>query len=301
MALLHTPYDGSKQPFTVGLEPIEESCWLEIDTHLAAHLERKTELLEHSYDAVFRQEAETDQAQLEVLDLVLAHLATHHTTTHEISSETVALKDGSSTVDLNSRPALETAARLIQEDLVLMRASDQGYRLVAACLCFPSSWSLEEKHGQTMRAIHETVPGFNDGRMGAVVGRIFDNLKVGQLVGRYNWAIYDDADLHHPEARQLAPARADETSDILASLFIRVERQTLRRLPASHDILFTIKIHHDPMSLLRYHDDSTRLASSLRQQLCELDPAQLHYKGLSAHCDLITNALAEISLVAKPA
>lgn len=301
MALMHTPYDGSKQPFSVGLEPIEESCWLETDTNLVAHLERKAELLERSHDTVFRQEAGTEKAQQEVLDLVLAHLAAHHASTHVVAAETVALKYGASIVDLNSRPALETAARLIQEDLVLMRASDHGYRLVAACLCFPSSWSLVEKHGQTMRAIHETVPGFNDGRMGTVVGRIFDNLKVGQLVGRYNWAIYDDSDLHHPESRQLMPNPASEKRNALAGLFIRVERQTLRRLPVSGDILFTIKIHHDPMHLLRQREDSASLAASLEQQLCALDPEQLRYKGLSAHRDLIVNALAEISTCAKPA
>ena len=58
----------------------------------------------------------------------------------------------------------------------------------------PSSWSLAEKFGQSMHAIHDNVPGFNDGRMGPVVARIFDNLTADQLVGRYNWSIYDDPD-----------------------------------------------------------------------------------------------------------
>ena len=36
-----------------------------------------------------------------------------------------------------------------------------------------------------------------------------------------------------------------------ARAFIRVERQTLRKLPVTGDILFTIRIHLDPMAALR--------------------------------------------------
>ena len=80
-----------------------------------------------------------------------------------------------------------------------------------------------------------------------------------------------------------------------ASLFVRVERQTLRRLPQSGDILFTIRVHHDPLSALTKHPDGTRLASGLRDQLLALDVDQLAYKGLNRQRDSIAAKLADLA------
>ncbi|MBD1547272.1 heme-dependent oxidative N-demethylase family protein [Roseibium aggregatum] len=295
MAFRHTPYDGSKRPFTVGLEPVDFSRWLDPDGYLVAHLKRKIELLETAHTQVFRAESGTEEAQAEVLDLILGDLAAHHTSTHSVSSDAVEVLDGGPTVRLADYAPLEAASRLVQEDLVLMLKGQDGYRLAAASLCFPSSWSLAEKFGQSMHSIHDNVPGFNDGRMGQVVARIFDNLTSEQLVGRYNWSIYDDPDLHHPQAKRLAPQIVEEGAGALAHLFVRVERQTLRRLPVSGDILFTIKIHHDPVSLLKAHERGADLAAGLAAQLRDLDDRQVAYKGLTRYRAAIAEELENLA------
>jgi len=295
MAFRHTPYDGSKRPFTVGLEPVDFSCWLDPDSYLVAHLKRKIELLETAHTQVFRAESGTEEAQREVLDLILGDLAAHHTSTHSVSSDAVEVLDGGPNVRLADYAPLEAASRLVQEDLVLMRKGQDGYRLAAASLCFPSSWSLAEKFGQSMHSIHDNVPGFNDGRMGQVVARIFDNLTSEQLVGRYNWSIYDDPDLHHPQAKRLAPQIEEKGAGALAHLFVRVERQTLRRLPMSGDILFTIKIHHDPVSLLKTHERGAELAAGLAAQLRDLDERQIAYKGLTRYRAAIAEELENLA------
>ena len=41
--------------------------------------------------------------------------------------------------------------------------------------------------------------------------------------------------------------------DLNAAAFIRVERQTLRKLPQSGDILFTIQIYLDPLGMIACH------------------------------------------------
>ena len=88
---------------------------------------------------------------------------------------------------------------------------------------------------------------------------------------------------HRPRAAS-GPSRFPG-ADVAASAFIRVERQTLRKLPASGDILFTIRIHLDPMKVLESHPDRAALAASFAAQLAALDKAQLDYKGLTADRD----------------
>ena len=187
-------------------------------------------------------------------------------------------------------PPLLAAARLVQEDLCLLRRGADGYVLVAAALCFPSSWSLADKIGRPMIAIHEHVPGYRE-RLAARIDRIFDSLRVELPVWRVNWSIYPDADLHHPEPKQRPRNWFAETGDLISRAFVRVERQTLRRLPASGDILFTIKVLVDPLEGLRRHPNGAQLARGLRDQIAALDRDQLAYKSMLEHRDGMVRAL----------
>lgn len=296
----HTPYDGSARPFSVGLAPLDLADWIEIDGHLVDQLARKAALLAGAGAPVLAAEPGTEAAQREVLDLIAAHLPARFPDLYRAAQGRIALPAAGIAIDLADpgEPPIAAAARLVQEDLVLMRKGPSGYRLAAAALCFPSSWSLVEKFGQDMTAIHAGVPGFNDTRMGAMVARIFDNLAVDRPSWRLNWSLYAGAELHHPRPKRIDPDRlagpgaqaaaagrevgteaGGETGDA-QGLHVRVERQTLRRLPASGDILFTIRVHHDPVAAFPRHPRGRALAAGLRDQLLALDAAQAAYKGL---------------------
>jgi hypothetical protein len=170
--------------------------------------------------------------------------------------------------------------------------------LVAGSLCFPSSWSLQEKFGKPLHEIHVPVPGFGPGsRPDALIARMFDALPAARPVERYNWSIQAGDALYLPLSNS---QRDDRTAsrpsrfpagDIAASAFIRVERQTLRKLPVSQDILFTIRIHLDPLRILENHPERAALATTFAAQLGALDEAQLDYKGMSADRDRLVNLL----------
>ena len=72
----------------------------------------------------------------------------------------------------------------------------------------------------------------------------FDNLRVGQVVARRNWFVHDIADYHQPVAVPMRPV--DDPAEV-ASLFVRSERETLRRLPESDAMVFTIKTQIAPL------------------------------------------------------
>ena len=74
-----------------------------------------------------------------------------------------------------------------------------------------------------------------------------------------------------------------------------VERQTLRKLPVSRDILFTIRIHLDPLKVLAGHPDRATLAASFAAQLEALDEPQLDYKGLTSDRDRLVAFLADMA------
>src|SRR6266404_388114 len=50
-----------------------------------------------------------------------------------------------------------------EPDFLLLKINHDSARLVGGVVCFPSFWSLEEKIGAPIEAIHGVVPGLNQG------------------------------------------------------------------------------------------------------------------------------------------
>jgi len=304
----HTPYDGSSKLFTIGLKPLELDRWIEVDRFLLPHLAEKQRLYAEIPAKVLVEEDGTREAQREVLDLLAAYLPVKYSGTHcDTGSgvEVIGMEGavGKLSPELREAP-LARASLLVQEDLILMRRDDSGWRLVAGSLCFPSSWSLQEKFGKPLQQIHVPVPGFGPGtRPADLINRMFDGLQ-GQAVERFNWSIQADDALYHPLSNVERIDRATHhpsrfpDGDIKARAFIRVERQTLRKLPVSRDVLFTIRIHLDPLAVLARHPDKAVLAASFAEQLAALDQAQLDYKGLTADRDRLVEYLADMAAAA---
>ncbi|WP_322416163.1 heme-dependent oxidative N-demethylase family protein [Mesorhizobium huakuii] len=296
----HTPYDGSSKLFNIGLKPLDPANWIEVDGHLLPYLAEKRRLYAEIPERVFVEEGGTRDAQQEVLDLLGAYLPQRFPRTHrrtDADIEVVGAADHPALPSGLADAPLVAASLLVQEDLILMRRDDSGWRLAAGSLCFPSSWSLTEKFGKPLQQIHEPVPGFGPGtRPAELINRMFDGLQ-GQAVERFNWSIQADNALYHPLSNVERIDRATNRptrfpdGDVRAHAFIRVERQTLRKLPASRDILFTIRIHLDPLAVLERHPDRATLALSFAAQLEALDLAQLDYKGLTSDRDRLIAVL----------
>lgn len=278
MLFLHTPYASGKAPFSIGLAPVDLDLWIEADELLAEQLALKDAIFAEEGAAAFAALAGSEAAQAEVLELLGAHLLVRYPQIYRREGAALRIVPCDRLVALEGPAALLTASRLVQEDLLLMRRDDRGWRLVAGSLCFPSTWLLQEKLGRDMDAIHAPAPGFV-GKMAGMVARIFDSLKPGQLVERFNWSIYGDGRLRHAQAKHDLLQRFP-SGQSAAGLHIRVERQTLRRLPGSGDILFTVRVHLDPASAFARNARGRELARALRGQLAALDHDQLAYKGL---------------------
>ena len=175
----------------------------------------------------------------------------------------------------SERP-LELAGRLVQEDLCLMQKDTAGYRLVAAVLCFPAHWRLADKLGRPLVLIHEPVPGFAE-RLAPTVDRFFANLAAARPVWRANWSLVDTDERflppeHRKAGRAIAAARVGE------ELWLRVERQTFRRLPRSGDVLFGIRTYVEPLATAI---DDAAAAAALAARIGEMPDAMARYKGIA--------------------
>ena len=137
---------------------------------------------------------------------------------------------------------LPEAARAVWEDLCILLPAEDGYRLRAAAVAFPTDWRLDDKMELPLAAIHAPIHGYAE-RLSEGVDHFFRTLAAGPIFGRSNWFVVPGADWRYlptddPAARfaHVTATNAGET------LFIRCERQTLRRLPETSAVLFTIGV-----------------------------------------------------------
>ncbi|MDE3083392.1 MAG: DUF3445 domain-containing protein [Acidobacteriota bacterium] len=253
-SLTYLPVDGRGWRLAMGLRPLAPEHWLEVDENRDAELALKADLLAHSRATVLALTGEGEDACRELLEEVVASLRDFH--------PGVAVS-----VDGSEHP-LVAASRLVQEDLCVM-VSDDEWRLVAACVCFPSRWNLAEKIGASLDAIHDPVPGYDES-LAAPTRAVFDRLSPDKSFWRLNWTLLDNPDLHQPGPVRVPGGSAPE------DWFFRVERQTIRRLARSHAVVFTIRNYVTALSSLLGDDV---FIENLLHALRTAPPATREYKG----------------------
>ena len=264
------PFDGKPHRWTMGLRPLELEDWLWLDERYETEVALRRELLNHRHDEVFQIRPEAEAASSEVLELVLAFLEKQHPERFQHIQEYQPLILGNHSFEEETAELhpLELAGRLVQEDLCVMQAApedaeDAGeYRLTAAVLCFPTRWNLREKIGHPMSEIRDPVPGYQE-QINAPVNQFMRRLKPEKPMWRVNWSLNEDPTLFQPGSHGSAEAASQLTPENAgAEVFLRLERQTLRRLSQTEAILFTIRILQCPLEQLNV-SEAHQLAQTL--------------------------------------
>ncbi|MCK0128604.1 DUF3445 domain-containing protein [Erythrobacter sp. F6033] len=148
--------------------------------------------------------------------------------------------------------ALPEAALSTHEDMCLLtkRENEDVYRLIGAAVAWPSDWYPKDKIGLPLRALHAPIAGYEE-HLATGVDRFMDSLTPGAIYGRCNWFIAPTGERRwlakRPPQEEFAHVTPDNAGD---TLFVRSERQTLRRLPETGAILFTIGIYVEPLGAL---------------------------------------------------
>ena len=117
-------------------------------------------------------------------------------------------------------------------------------------------------------------------QLAAPVDRFFDRLEVDSPRWRLNWNLSDDDSLYQPGGKYRTEPAADlSAAGVPDRIWLRVERQTLRRLPMTGAVVFGIRIHQDLLGRLADRPDVlARLAATIRS----FPPGTLEHKSMGA-------------------
>ncbi|KAJ6624901.1 hypothetical protein B0H10DRAFT_1784043, partial [Mycena sp. CBHHK59/15] len=223
--------------------------------------------------------------------------------------------------------ALRIAALLVQDDLaVMVEGSDGGYYFQGGAICVPGFWRMKDKLGMRLDEIHLSgrVPQYQE-KLHTSLERFFRRLTVDKPVVRNNYFVqiappdarnavdpdelawgetvlgseddygggkgaYGGSDGAAPDARALVVSPQ--------TLRLRTERQTLRRLPRSGAVVFTIRTYLVPLeALVREPGVAARFASAVRSWP---DGVQ-EYKGERRYGEVLLRFLDEVAEKEKEA
>ena len=278
----------------MGLVALQLKDWIEADEYFYDELKEKKQLLISNYPEVFASRPGSLPAQTEVLALVLKHMEKYCPGVLTIEQDEVILpklKWKFRISDFEESP-LDLCGRFVQEDLCLMAPGPDGYTLEAASLCFPARWRLMDKMGLPMSAIHKPVPDYSE-KLSRPVDSFFNRIDVDRPVWRVNWSLTTDPTMFQPVRQKHSASELPITSKNAGDqVYMRCERQTLRRLPDTGWILFTIKTYLDKVSKLhKYPKEVQNLSSLLRSAPTTL----LSYKNINHFLEPLLVYLDELA------
>lgn len=225
------PWEDDRLKRLPGLQPITPGEWLVQDDAYTAQMAHRVALIKNRPDIVHKLSEVARPAAGELLDLVLRELVA--STGFVVGDRTVTCPYGR-VVQIDHTAPLLTCGQLVQEDLVVMQKQGDEHVLTAAILCFPASWSLDEKYMKPLVRIHKPVADYTPD-IAKRVQRLFDGIQVERPMWRANCLTYDDPELHQPR-------REDDRRQTSQNgpKWIRVERQGMRRLPMTDAVIFSI-------------------------------------------------------------
>lgn len=283
------PVDGRPHRLSVGTHPVDPERWLLFGPDRDTQLALKRELLADRRADVLAVLPGAEAACLEVHDLVMAAVG--------CSDPWPPAVIGSETD--RAEQALAAASMQVQEDLCIMAPRAGEWRLVAASLSFPSRWRLADKLGGTLDGIHEPVPGYPD-RLSRATGDLFGRLAKGArraaasggtgepaagVLGRSNWTLTTSEDLYAPESPTADGVRT--VADVPDRVWLRVEWQTLRALPDSGAVLFTIRTF-----LTRLGDLDIGEREALGRSLGGVSDELIRYRGWVGYVGVVAEWLS---------
>jgi dimethylamine monooxygenase subunit A len=210
--------------------------------------------------------------------------------TEPLLAEAVEVANSVGVVAQIGSSALETMTNLgaaWEPDLLLLQAPSATSQpiLLAGCVCFPSSWALEEKIGRPLDAIHAPVPTLNE-QFANPVQQFLARMKPGVSWERVNWGLSRSPELNQHPSRKLPRLDA---SVALEEVWFRAEYQSLISLPKTGGVLFGIRLVIEPLTKLR---SDKEFIAGLTRAVRSMPEGIATYKGIAAARGRLLDLLA---------
>ncbi|KAG5665540.1 hypothetical protein KAF25_009665 [Fusarium avenaceum] len=309
---LYRPCRHGPNHVTMGIRKLDWNNWIEMDSNFLWYHDLKVSELNKDIDAhvQYVDNAVTRDACFEVLEELTAYLTARYPKIFQLNDSILhntLTGEAFNYPASNPKEAMATAAKLVQDDLVIMVEEEDGeYHLDAGAVCLPGFWRLSEKFRMSLDTLHieAKVPHYQ-AKLQKSMNRFFKGMLPEKAVVRNNFFIQLDDGLHwsHRMGDQSSNEVASwETANneglTIDDLYFRSERQSLRRLPRSKALLFTVRTYFEPITTIA---QEPHVPGRLAEAIDNWDEEHSTYKGKHNWADILLPYLHEQDELQKTA
>ncbi|KAK7526727.1 uncharacterized protein IWZ02DRAFT_468053 [Phyllosticta citriasiana] len=240
---------------TMSLSKLDNDFWLELEDTYAERIKQRQEIYARVGKRVLDCLPGGELACKEVMEMVLEFLVHRYPQYFWLDKKNMVFYNGilKTKADLKKEKPLEVLMNNVPEDFaIVMRDPKTGfYFLRCGVVCSSLGWDLGSKAGLRLDAIHEHIPDYKE-KMAFSMDRYFAKKPTDKAIQRGSWGLEVDQPLYMPAGDPHEAYRdvQDPTLDI-SRVHLRVDWQTLRRLPLSGAVVFNFKAVFTPVTKFR--------------------------------------------------
>ncbi|OCK75708.1 glycosyltransferase family 22 protein [Lepidopterella palustris CBS 459.81] len=290
---------GPKYNVTMGLRTMHWDDWIELDNQYPKFHALKAQRITERGKKCCHTAPEAFDGACELLEELCDYLPQRYPSLYRKTAVGMDNLVTGETFDIVERPLkedpMQMAARFVQDDLAIMFERPDGqYYLLAGAILLAGFWRLEDKFGMPLSEIHTSgdVPQFKE-KLEKGMLNFFKRVMPDKAVLRNNYFIQVDGELAWSssiggEDEEGIGWFTAEKNKKIGWHWFRSERQSLRRLPRSGGVVFTIRTYFHPITEICDEPYVPgRLASAVRSWGDDVSK----YKGREQYQDVLLEYL----------
>ncbi|KAF8636548.1 hypothetical protein AX17_003360 [Amanita inopinata Kibby_2008] len=264
---------------------MEPDWWLELESTYQERIAQRQELYKKHGKAIIDQLPGSEQACKELMQMVVQFLCTRYPNQFTLNLRTGTFHNRILDVRCSIRdtePLVFLLNHVPEDFLITQRDEKTGlYYLRAAVSCSAVGWQLREKMGSSLSEIHGPVPDYQEKMQMSMDRRVsksfFSKMTCDKPIQRGSWSFEVGQPLYLQPGDADWSLRETQSPNLrIEDIFLRVDWQTLRRLPVTRAIVFNFKALFTPVTEFRKEPYIPRLLSKV---LKEAKPSFLEYKS----------------------
>ncbi|KAE8364566.1 hypothetical protein BDV27DRAFT_112469 [Aspergillus caelatus] len=264
---------------TMSLTKLETDWWIELENTYKQRIAQRKDLYARHGDAVLGWLPGSELACKELMEMVLQFICARYPQYFSlVDSRILQNRILGVEQDIRSKHPLEVLLDNVPEDFGLMLRDDTtgNYFLRAGVICSALGWNVGTKIGLQLHHIHGSVPDYRE-KMQFSMDRFFTKMPTDKPIQRGSWGLEVGQPLYMPKGDPHEKLRLNQDPNLqLEDCYLRVDWQTLRRLPLSGAIVFNFKALFTPVTEFR---DEPGVPALITKVLKEGKKNILEYKG----------------------
>lgn len=261
---------------TMAFWKMEPDWWIELENTYIERIRERRELFALHGKAILDSLPGSEAACKELMEMVLQFLVTRYpqyfcliSTVSGKAPDLFINKILDKRFRLNEMGPLVVLLENVPEDFAITIPDPESagqYRLRAGVICSAIGWTLGTKMGMTLAEIHSPVPDYKE-KLKLSLDRFFTKLLPSAPIQRASWGFELGKPLFAPPGDNHELHRLSQDPALTVDeIYLRVDWQTLRRIPLSGAIVFNFKAVFTPATELRDEPGIPQIASKVLRE-----------------------------------